>query len=128
LLLETPPKIGAVAAAGRPLCIQPGQMDVQRALPDSEHVVPLSADDVADKLAAISQAPNDFPDRYALLGQSENGGVRFFAPKIALILNAFGKQTGINRRRADRGADLPHRFAYRIEECAAGVLRHGVEP
>lgn len=99
-------------------------MDVQRALPDSEHVVPLSADDVADKLAAVSQAPNDFPDRYALLGQSENGGVRFFAPKIALILNAFGscEQTGINRRRADRGADLPHRFAHRIEECAAGVL------
>lgn len=63
-------------------------------------------------------------DRYAILRQSQDGCISLLAAQIALILEALGgcEQLGIDRRRADDGAHLTHRFSDGIKEGSAGVL------
>ena len=71
----------------------------------------------------MSGLTHDLFDRGSL-SPRENGGVRVFPPQISLILNALGggEQIWVDGRRADRGADLTHRFADGVEEGMAGVL------
>src|SRR4051794_32977051 len=121
LLLQVPPQRRAVALSGRPLLVKPWQVQLERALPDAEDVRALTAQDPADKAAAVrGAAAHDLPDRDALPGQRQNGGVGIFPAQISLMLNPLGggEQVGIDRRRAEHGADLGHGFAHRIEEGA----------
>src|SRR3954463_1122438 len=124
LLLQVPPQRRAVALSGRPLLVKPWQVQLERALPDAEDVRALTAQDPADKAAAVRGAAHDLPDRDALPGQRQNGGVGIFPAQISLMLNPLGggEQVGIDRRRAEQGADLGHGFAHRIEEGAAGIF------
>jgi hypothetical protein len=126
LLLQVPPQRRAVALSGRPLLVKPWQVQLERALPDAEDVRALTAQDPADKAAAVRGAAHDLPDRDALPGQRQNGGVGIFPAQISLVLNPLGggEQVGIDRRRAEHGADLAHGFAHRIEEGAAGIFHH----
>jgi hypothetical protein len=63
-------------------------------------------------------------DRYPVFGESKKDSVGLLPPEIALILDrpGGGEQIGIDFGRADRDADVTHRFAQRIKEGAAGVL------
>lgn len=59
-----------------------------------------------------------------VLSQPKNRGVGLFPAHVPYILNPLGsgEQIGIDRRGADRAPDLPHGFAHRIQESAAGIL------
>ena len=72
----------------------------------------------------MSGKPHDLLYGDARLGLFEDCRVGVLSPKIALILDALGggQQVRIYGRGADRGADLAHGFANRIEEGVAGVL------
>ena len=76
-------------------------MPFERALPGAKDVFPLSPDDPADELPAVSEAPYDLFDRHIVLRQRENRAVDLFPPLIAFILKALGssEQLGIDCRR-----------------------------
>src|SRR5947209_20158632 len=99
-------------------------MHVQRTLPNPEDVAPFSSDDLTDELPAVAHATDNLPDRHSIVCQREDRGIRLLSTQIALVLEPLGsrEQSGVDRRCADRGADLAHRLAHRIEERSAGVL------
>jgi hypothetical protein len=72
----------------------------------------------------MAQSANDLLNRHAVLRQGENRRIDLLPPLITFVLQAFcgGEQIRIDRRRADRGADLVHRFAHRIEKGPTGIL------
>ena len=72
----------------------------------------------------MSRTAHDLLYRRRRLSLSEDCGVGFLAPEISLVLDALsgGQQGGIYGGGADRGADLAHGFADRVEEGVAGVL------
>ena len=72
----------------------------------------------------MSGEPYDLLYGDARLGLFEDCRVRILSPKIALVLDALGdgQQVGIYGGGADRGADLAHGFANRVEEGVARVL------
>ena len=124
LLLQLPPECGAVPAATFPKRVEKRQVRLERALTNTEDVASAPANDLSDGPAAEARASDDLLDRHALRRQSHNGGVGVLPPQIALVLQSFsrGEKVWIDRRRADRSPYLPHRFADRVEERAAGVL------
>lgn len=109
---------------GSLLRIQPGEMQVKRAFPDPKDVGPLTADNLANELAAVTGTADDLLDGDALLGQGENDAVGLLPAQIALVLDLLrcSEQSGINSCRSDDYADLAHRLAHGIQEGVAGVL------
>lgn len=85
---QTAPKFSTVAAARRPLLVQPWQVHIQRTLPGSEHVVTFAADHLSHQLPAVAGLTHDLLDRYAILRQSQDDRVGLLAAQIALILEA----------------------------------------
>ena len=109
---------------GRPLRIQPLEMQLKRTLPDAEDIRALTTQNLADNAAAMPGTAHDLLDRGPFLSQPKNRGVGLFPAHVPFILNPLGsgEQIGIDRRGADRAPDLPHGFAHRIQESAAGIL------
>jgi hypothetical protein len=72
----------------------------------------------------MAQPANDLLNRHAVFGQGENRRIDLLPPLITFVLQAFcgGEQVRIDRRCADRGADLAHRCAHRIEKGPTGIL------
>ena len=99
-------------------------MWLERALPHTEDVCLLAADNLSDQFAAMPGLPNDLLDGHALLDHGEDRCVGFLAPEIAFILDPLGRsqKLGIDHRCPDDGTDLTHGFAHRVEESAACIL------
>lgn len=99
-------------------------MEFERVLTDAEDIRALTTQHASDQTATVPGLANDLLDCCSGLGQIENGGVGVFAAKISLVLDPLGgrQQLGVDRGGSDRGSDLAHGFAHRIEECPAGVL------
>jgi hypothetical protein len=72
----------------------------------------------------MSGQPHNLLYGDACLGLFEDCHVGVLSSKKALILEALGsgQQVRVYGGRADRDADLAHRFANRIEEGVAGIL------
>lgn len=118
------PQLRAVAFAGGPPVLEPRQVQFQRTFPGAEHVRALAAQDPADKATAMPGAAHDLLNRDPVLRQAKDGPVCLFPTKIALILQPLGgrEQIRVDGRGTDRGPDLTHGFAHRVEKGTAGVL------
>ncbi len=99
-------------------------MDFEGTLSNAENIGSFTTEDFARESAAITCAPHDLLDRHPVFGESKNDSVGLLPPEIAVILDRLGggEQIGIDFGRADRYADVTHRFAHRIKESVAGVL------
>jgi hypothetical protein len=64
------------------LCIEPGEVSFQRALPDAKDVLPLTPNDPADKLPAVPETTHNLFDWRPILCQREDRGVDLFPPQI----------------------------------------------
>ncbi|MBB2965254.1 hypothetical protein FHU13_005683, partial [Methylobacterium sp. R2-1] len=121
---QASPEFGTVAAAGRPLVVEPGQVGLQAALARPEHVTGQAAQHVAHEPAAVAGRADDLPDRHALSRQRQYRLGSRRAPTVALVLQALGagQLIGVDRGGAHRDSDGGHRLAHGIEEGGAAVL------
>lgn len=124
LPLQTTPKLCAITAALAPLCIQKGQMSIERALPCPEDIRTLAATDLANEFTAVPCSTDDLLEWHCVSDERHDDGIHLLAPEIPFILQPFGasEQFWIDHRRTDCGADYPHGAAYRVEEGRACVL------
>src|ERR1700761_9650355 len=60
--LQAAPKFSSVSTAGRPLIVEPWQMQVQRTLSAPEDVVALAADHLPNQLSAVASLTYDLLD------------------------------------------------------------------
>jgi hypothetical protein len=88
--LTPPPQLGAVAVAGRPFGIEPGEMRLKNVRPRAKHVTTAAAHDVTHQLAAATGTANDLLDRRTLLGQGSDDAMGLFPPQITFVLQALG--------------------------------------
>ncbi len=121
---KSAPELRALPAPRGPFGFQPRAVGIQRALPGAKNIRRLTLDDASHKATAPAGAPNDLFDRNPVLGERHDHRVGLFASKITLVLKRFraGQQARVDDRCADRGADVAHRFAHRVQEGGARVL------
>src|SRR5580704_8998270 len=127
--LKPPPQLGAIATAGRPFGIEPGEMRLENVRPGPEHIAPAAARDVAHQLSTATRSTHNLLDRCAGLGEGADDAIDFLSPQIALVLQALGmgQQSRVDGGAVERHADGAHRSAHGFEKRGAGVL-HQMPP
>jgi hypothetical protein len=108
-------------ARPRPIAHQARKVEVKRAFAGAEHVGSLPTQDPSDKPTTVTRPAQVLLDCGPVLGQVEDGRVLLLPAQIALVLDPLGcrRQAG---GRPDRGPNLTHRLAHRVEKSATGVF------
>jgi hypothetical protein len=83
---EAPPQLGAVVLSGRPLGVEPGQIELERTLPDAKDVGALATQHPADQIVAVPGAAHDLLDRDEEVGPPKSNDALEVAAVAQLVL------------------------------------------
>ncbi len=122
---QPPPEFSPVAAAGRPLGIEPIEPGLERTRARSERLGAAAPNDVAHHLARAAGAADDFPYRDAVLVQRQHRRISLGAATPAVMLKALRRRQDrrIDRALAECGADDAHLTTHRGQEGSARVFK-----